>query len=564
MFRYSIVFVLSLFLFVSVGKMQAQTVKVSPTDLREDNIWTGESSEDWNDPLNWNTSVVPVQTTNVTIPENPSGGNFPIIFASSSAECMGLTIDSGSSLQIRGFLTVNGEIINTDETALTLLSDETGTGSMIFNSGSNVVATVERYLSDGVNHFIGTPVAEATVEDLFFDNNPEVYLYYYNEATGSWSTLSELNEPLFPGLGYSVFVTSPGGKQDVTASFTGVLRADDLLLSDDLLTYTDSSPYPGYNLVCNPFSSAISWDLGNWQAENVTGCIWLWNGSYNYLFRNAHMMGNLSGGIVPMAQAFFVKTTGTAPSLTLSADDRVHSEQNFYKSAGRDDEPYFVVKVEGQDRTDEVWVAFCADCTEDYDTGWDTEKLTGSDDAPQLYLMVNDSKQSIDALPVLNDNETKIIQLDFEAGATGQYALSLSEVETGNGEELQIVLKDLLEGTEQIFVADEPYLFEASTGDDPGRFQLEVTTIPNGMNEPEAAGKYLIYTTSDNIVIKQLSPVGKGNLTIQITDMTGRNLMHTKAAEKEEIVIPVGVHNTYVIVRVVTEKTVITKKLFIH
>ncbi len=564
MFRYSIVFVLSLFLFVSVGKMQAQTVKVSPTDLREDNIWTGESSEDWNDPLNWNTSVVPVQTTNVTIPENPSGGNFPVISASSSAECMGLTIDSGSSLQIRGFLTVNGEIINTDETALTLLSDETGTGSMIFNSGSNVVATVERHLSDGVNHFIGTPVEEATVEDLFFDNNPEVYLYYYNEATGSWSTLSELNEPLFPGLGYSVFVTSPGGKQDVTASFTGVLRADDLLLSDDLLTYTDSSPYPGYNLVCNPFSSAISWDLGNWQAENVTGCIWLWNGSYNYLFRNAHMMGNLSGGIVPMAQAFFVKTTGTAPSLTLSADDRVHSEQNFYKSAGRDDEPYFVVKVEGQDRTDEVWVAFCADCTEDYDTGWDTEKLTGSDDAPQLYLMVNDSKQSIDALPVLNDNETKIIQLDFEAGATGQYALSLSEVETGNGEELQIVLKDLLEGTEQIFVADEPYLFEASTGDDPGRFQLEVTTIPNGMNEPEAAGKYLIYTTSDNIVIKQLSPVGKGNLTIQITDMTGRNLMHTKAAEKEEIVIPVGVHNTYVIVRVVTEKTVITKKLFIH
>lgn len=171
MIRHPFFFVLSFFLLFAGTGATSQTITTQTTsDEREDVIWTGDISEGWDDPLNWNTSTVPGQNSNVTIPESPSGGSFPVIYSSAQAECRDLIIASGSSLRIRGFLTVYGQLVNTDETALTILSDEAGTGSLIFSS-ENVMATVQRYLSDGVNHFIGAPVEGATANDLFFNDD---------------------------------------------------------------------------------------------------------------------------------------------------------------------------------------------------------------------------------------------------------------------------------------------------------------------------------------------------------------------------------------------------------
>ncbi len=564
MIRHPFFFVLSFFLLFAGTGATSQTITTQTTsDEREDVIWTGDISEGWDDPLNWNTSTVPGQNSNVTIPESPSGGSFPVIYSSAQAECRDLNIASGSSLRIRGFLTVYGQLVNTDETALTILSDEAGTGSLIFSS-ENVVATVQRYLSDGVNHFIGAPVEGATANDLFFNDDPTVYLYRYNESSGDWATIADLNAPLIPGLGYSVYVSAADGKQNVTANFSGVIESANTQLSGSLLTYTDESPYPGYNLISNPFTSALSWDLGNWQADKVSGCIWLWNGSYNYLFRNAHGMGSLSGGIIPSAQAFMVKATDDNPSLTLSADDRVHSSQNFYKPAGRDDEQYLVMSVQHQEKTDEVWVSFCTDCTDGYDTGWDTEKLFGIREAPQVYLMENDGKFSIDAGPPLEDSETRTYQLNFEAGLPGQHEFILTEVETGEKEGFFVVLKDLLEGTEQLMHLDEAYVFDADTTDDPERFQLEVSKESTGINDVAITEDYLIYSFDRNVVIKPLHPSSGSTLMIQIIDLFGRNLEQLEIQEEDRIMLPVRAHNTYVIVRLVTGNTVITKKLFIH
>ena len=259
-----------------------------------------------------------------------------------------------------------------------------------------------------------------------------------------------------------------------------------------------------------------------------------------------------------------VKATDDNPSLTLSADDRVHSSQNFYKPAGRDNEQYLVMSVQDEEKTDEVWVSFCTDCTDGYDTGWDTEKLFGIREAPQLYLVENDSKFSIDAGPPLSDQETRTYQLNFEAGLPGQHDLLLSEVETGEKEGFRVVLKDLREGTEQLMHLDVAYVFDADTTDDPERFQLEVSKESTGINDVAITEDYLIYSFDRNVVIKPLHPSSGSTLMIQIIDLFGRNLEQLEIQEEDRIMLPVRAHNTYVIVRLVTGNTVITKKLFIH
>jgi hypothetical protein len=563
MIRHPLFFILNLLFLTFLFSAPAYAQKVSPLPGDRDEVtWTGNTSDNWDEPGNWSNSAVPGEYTNVTIPAFPTGGVFPLVYAGTLAECKNLTIATGAVLSIRGFLTVHDEAFITDETSLAILSEESGTGSLIFNT-ENVVAVVQRYLSDGVNHFIGAPVGGATVGDLFFDNDPKVYLYRYAESTGDWATIADLEAPLLPGKGYSVYVEASGMKTDVTATFRGTVQVNDVHLSGDMLTYTGTSPYPGYNLVSNPFLSALSWDLGHWQADKVTGCIWLWNGEYNYLFRNAHGMGNLEGGIIPVSQAFMVKATGSNPSLTLSAEDRVHSNQNFYKKDGRDGDQYFVLEVSNGQKEDEVWVAFSQEGTEGYDTGWDTEKLYGIVEAPELYLPENGDEYSIDVFPLLSEEETRTIPMSFAAGTSGAYTVSLKELETGGKEGFRILLKDLQEGAEQLLTQNPVYQFNADVGDPPERFQIEVTKTADGIYANNATD-YKIWASGKKVMVEIPDSAEGGELTIQITDLMGRVLVNRECAGDEKIILPLKVNHTYIIVRLWDDKTVVTRKLFIQ
>ncbi|PLW96742.1 MAG: hypothetical protein C0591_08115, partial [Marinilabiliales bacterium] len=498
----------------------------------------GIVSEEWNDPLNWDINEIPGTYSDITIPASPEGSYFPVINSESSIDCNNLTIEQGSLLQLKGFLTVLGELNNADESSLVILSDASGTGSLIFNS-ENISGSIQRYLSDGENHFIGASTNGAIVNDLYFNNNPAVYMYSYSEISGDWVSITDLNTPLDLGIGYSVFVSDSENKQNVTATFSGTINMNDLTIPSSALSYSEESPYPGYNLISNPFTSSMSWDLGNWQGENISGSVWLWNGSYNYLFRNAQGMGNLANGIIPVSQAFFVRTISNNATLTLSADDRVHSNQNFYKTSERENEAYIALKVQNQNKTDEVWVTFCDGCTEGEDIGWDTEKLYGNSNAPQLFIRNNAREISIEALPPLGYN-TRTLQLDFIAGVNGAHSIALAEIEHGPiiGE-IEVFIIDKIEESEQILSLENPiYYFEASTDDPSDRFELKIWEGPNGINDADYQNDYLIYANKNTVRIKPLQASSYKNITVQIFDLSGRIIKEVRNASGNEMTIP--------------------------
>lgn len=565
MIRHSIFFICFSFIvpFWNVAYTQAiNDIHFSPE--RGDVVWTGIVSEEWNDPLNWDLNEIPGTYSDITIPASPEGSYFPVINSESSIDCNNLTIEQGSLLQLRGFLTVLGELNNTDESSLVILSDASGTGSLIFNS-ENISGSIQRYLSDGENHFLGASTTGAIVNDLYFNNNPEVYMYCYSEISGDWVAITDLNTPLDLGVGYSVFVSDSENKQNVTATFSGTMNMNDLTIPSSALSYSEESPYPGYNLISNPFTSSMSWDLGNWQGENISGSVWLWNGSYNYLFRNAHGMGNLANGIIPVSQAFFVRTIANNATLTLSADDRVHSNQNFYKTSERENEAYIALKVQNQNKTDEVWVTFCDGCTEGEDIGWDTEKLYGISNAPQLFIRNNAREISIEALPPLGYS-TRTLQLDFIAGVNGAHSIALAEIENGPiiGE-IEVLIIDKIEVSEQILSLENPiYYFEASTDDPSDRFELKIWEGPNGINDADYQNDYLIYANKNTVRIKPLQVSSNNNITVQIFDLSGRIINEVRNASGNEMTIPLDKEYSYVLVRLITEKAIINKKLFME
>ena len=71
--------------------------------------WTAGEGNNWADPGNWDTGLVPGPGDNVLIPTTPSGNNtFPIISVGTDAQCNDVEVQSGASLTILGNLDLTG------------------------------------------------------------------------------------------------------------------------------------------------------------------------------------------------------------------------------------------------------------------------------------------------------------------------------------------------------------------------------------------------------------------------------------------------------------------------
>ena len=84
---------------------------------------------------------------------------------------------------------------------------------------------------------------------------------------------------------------------------------------------------PTFNLVPNPYPSAIDWGAASgWIKTNVGGVCYIWSAGGNYI--------SLSGtSYIPVGQAFIVMTSAAAPALSMNNNVCVHNAQAFYKSA---------------------------------------------------------------------------------------------------------------------------------------------------------------------------------------------------------------------------------------
>ncbi|MEO1260792.1 MAG: T9SS type A sorting domain-containing protein [Bacteroidota bacterium] len=81
-------------------------------DYEEENlwIWTGAVNTDWNESGNWAPAIVPVDSSNVEIPET---ANHPVIFNGTDAYAKKIIVESNASLTIN-----NGAILNIDDSAV--------------------------------------------------------------------------------------------------------------------------------------------------------------------------------------------------------------------------------------------------------------------------------------------------------------------------------------------------------------------------------------------------------------------------------------------------------------
>ena len=514
--------------------MSADVDDMTPKAHRETRVWQGTLTSEWRSKgINWDGTYgyIPDASDNVEIPD-VSKAPFPVI--SGSAVCNNLFIYAGANLEIAttGALTVNG--IFTNNGTLTIKSDATGTGSLIESSGVN--ATVERYYTGGEWHIIGSPIAGA-VSGMFSG----LYLQNHTESTNVWTDISGTSVPLTPLQGFALYNSSAG-----TASFAGTLNTGTIGTTDNL-TRSAAGTGNGWNAVSNPFASSIDWDAAaGWTKTKVNDATWRHVNATTWATYAAGV-GTPAGTTSNFApgQGFFVEVTddgSTVGTLQVGLGARVHSSDPFYKNSIQD---MLRLEASGNGYSDEAVIRFLDDATQGYDSKYDAHKLfVTHDEVPQIYSMANDY-MTINAL-----SETDFVVLGFRVNVSGKYTISATEINDISS----VWLEDTFTGVFTNLTVDS-YSFTYTVDENEARFIVHFTPLTVGENAEEI---FNIYSYGNEVYV-YVPENTKGNIVIyniigqEVINAPINNVLNKITLEK----------SAYYIVKVLSDESMVTKKVFI-
>ncbi|MFZ4706963.1 MAG: T9SS type A sorting domain-containing protein [Bacteroidales bacterium] len=460
------------------------------------------------------------------------------------------------SIPASKWLTVSGTMTSPDAASLVVES-----GGSLIHSADNVLATYKRTITGSTNpalmkyHFVSVPVtAAAGATTGIFTGS---YLYDFTEATNTWHSMgAATNTPLDVTKGYMTYYT---GGASTTNVFTGPLNNGAFTATT---TFTDADPH-GYNLVPNPYPSAIGWLTGTWTKSNIDNATYIWSPgadapSSNYASFVGGVGNNGGTQFIPAGQAFFVHASAAAPVLTMNNDTRLHSTQAFWKE-GEVIPNVLRITSTANNATDEAVVRFTESATESFDGDWDAYKLQGGSEAPQLNTVAADnSRLSINSLPFSTSELS--VPLDFALNASTNVTFIASGLETFEGEATAFLEDKLLNNMIDLRETSI-YSFAHNQGNDVSRFVLHFYGV-NGTGELDA-NAYQIWSVPSKVNVHIPALTGQ-KATIEIYDLLG----HLAVAQQVTLSTPstVNVPNFVgiAVVRVVSGDQVFTSKVFIR
>jgi hypothetical protein len=453
-----------------------------------------------------------------------SGGGLP-------ATVNNFTIDnatgvklSNTALTVSGTMTINSGKLFTLESGKQLTVSGTLTKSavaneLVINSGASLItnsavsATVEREIAARIPsyqgwHFISSPIASQAFQSNFVSSPPSSNedFYLWSETTNEWVNSKSGSSPNFTfnsaafgsnfivGQGYLAAYSELSIK-----SFSGTLNVVDVPKS---LTYTGTSGRKGWNLLGNPFTSGIKWNVTTWGVSNVAGVakiIKSSDGSYQDISAD---------GYIPALNGFLVRTTVNNQSITIPATAKEHNG-SWYKSDEIKQFALTVRDIEGATaQTSNIRIN--PEATSDFDFLYDGEFVALY--APQFYSIAGENKLSTNSLPEVT-NET-VINFGFVKNDGSQFKIEAEDLEEFGA---IAYLTDLKTGMVQNLNSNPVYSFTSVSGDQPNRFKLSFESVGIEDVAKVAPG---IYTYGNKLCIEN-----SGQATLEVYNMAGQRIL---------------------------------------
>lgn len=547
----------------------------SPNDVQEylgfttvgvpiTNLYTGRIYSEGTKSYGWSQiggSTLNTQYLNWSTPVNTSvwdvAPGSPALIAAAGYKADGLRIHPSAQLKINSGkdLTCTGPIEINEPQGIWLASDATGTGSLkdngtvtYTNAGS---AKMERYIAGTNNyHYISTPLSSAVTFATIFPSPWDlnyVWARKFDEPSGTWVNQNQADNVTI-GKGYATYIPSTyTPPSPPVALFTGALGTGNVTVP---LSFSGS----GWNLVGNPYPSAIDWDLVTSKTK-IDGAIYVWSGLGNYITWNGSV-GDLTNGLVPATQGFFVLANAAGASFNFTNACREHSNTSFWKAANAVPD-LLSIKVTNNinEKSDKAFVNYNLEATSGFDSQLDAYKIHGDQDAPEIYS-AGDPLLSTNVLHSVS--ETSYIPLGFKAGVNGIFTFTAEGMESFTNNE-PILLEDLTTGITTDLRKNPVYTFTSITGTFDNRFKLWFAT-PLSVNEPKVPG-LIAYAVGNTIQVTiPENNTGKVNVYNMVGQLIATKTTDHSSSMEIQVNGPVG---TY-FVQFTSATLTATAKVLIH
>lgn len=442
-------------------------------------------------------------------------------------ELRDLTVNAGKSLSVKpgSQVTVKGVLTNNSSKGtggLILQSDASGTGSLLHNT-ADVDMTIQRYLTGDANtanakyHTVSVPLTAGSNPQtgLFMGS----YLYGFDFATQNYVSMgTSTTTPMNVDEGYLLYYPDA----NITYDFAGKAN------NGSFAAAVEYGVGDHYNLVPNPYPSAIDWDAASgWTKTNMNNAVYVYNtgsSSQGNIVWASYVGGSGTNGgsrYIPAGQAFFVQSNAAAPALSMTNEVRVHNSQDFYKNTTEETETLRLFAHSG-DFTDEIVVRYLAESSPDFDGQYDALKFKNWNAAPNIYSLASDKTElSINSIPY--STETYVMEVGFERGEAGEAVIEVQGMESF-GDWVTIFLEDLLTGARIDLRDQNTYSFIHEPENDPLRFTLRFMGV-TGTDELSAENDFRIWSANSMLY---LSHFADAPALMEVFDLQGRLLYSEK------------------------------------
>ncbi|WKZ60975.1 MAG: hypothetical protein QY309_05695 [Cyclobacteriaceae bacterium] len=402
----------------------------------------------------------------------------------------------------------NVTLVSTD-TKTAYLQEIEGNGSITGN------AKVERWVSIARKYrYMSSSVANMTVANWQLHmpitgpftgsspNSPNPSMFYYVENDNGYKNYPHTgtdNSVTFErGRGYSIF--NYNGNSPLTLTMTGQPYQGSVPYTLTPGTGSTQNGGDGWNLVGNPYASAISWNnlVSDWTKSGLSPVVHVpdntdpqglqfktWNANTN--------TGTLTDGIIAPGQAFWVQTVTSNPTLTIHEKAKRTNTSTFFRESEAASGSITIVLSNGT-REDEAYIIIGDAYVDSYEPGVDGMKLKNqvlnlstlsSEDAKLTYNNISSSFCE------------KIVRLSIDDVTPGTYLLAFENIENlvGVG---TIELTDHFTGNTLSLTGNDSYSFAVTS--DAASYGAERFTLT--IYRPELH-KDAIATIGDVCVVKQ-------------------------------------------------------------
>lgn len=512
----------------------------NPVDVSNGNgpapiTWSAAaSSSNWNVGANWVGGVVPnaAKLENAIIQVST---NYPVITSHVVAGDVQVQTSAEIIINDGGTLDVSYDLVNDGTITVNLYNtDSSGGGSLITReakavsgSGNFVINRETPNYPQDYYSIWSTPISEADSKiSTIFTNNIITYRYDSSQNPSAYVQVSNA-ENMATGQGY--FIRSDSYSGALTRTFDGTVNNGDLTHS---IYY--NGPTDNFNLIGNPYASALSWaEFYDDNKDVIEGTMYYWNQSQAGPNNSAsdYISYNTTGssepgttGDIATGLGIFVKSIQSG-SVTFKNTHRVVGSNNqFFRTSGNPDDGKSWFRLSGSTGYSPILIGFVPGATNGYENTHDGI-FVNEGASIEFYSFIDSNKYEIQGREELQPNQSIQVPLGFQVTTAGDFTISkvLDYIPT----EFEILLEDtLLNITTDLRTMD--YTFNVpSPSEDNSRFIMHYNYSSTlGVNDLVDESKQIRAFFKDNNLITKTSLENEIK-TIQLFDITGKELINT-------------------------------------